>query len=568
MTRVACAVYTRKSSDEGLEKEFNSLDAQREACNAYITSQRHAGWVAVRDLYDDGGLSGGTMERPALKRLLADIKSGKVKVVVVYKVDRLTRSLADFAKIVDVFDAHGASFVSVTQQFNTTTSMGRLTLNVLLSFAQFEREIAGERIRDKIAASKAKGMWMGGTIPLGYDVKDRKLVINATEADTVRLIFRRYAELESVTLLQAELKRQGHLSKRREGAGGKLTGGCPFSRGILYLTLQNQLYRGKIAYEGHIYPGQHEAIVNEDLWLIVQQKLAANRRARSLAVSTQAPSLLSGLIYDSDGQRMSPTHANKQGRRYRYYISGSLLGRGSPGPNTMRVPAAEVEGLVLDQIRQLIGAPQKLAESLMPLGLTTTELDQRLTSANRLTEGWLGMPSESQRELIQQIVQRVTLSVGQIELSIFLPGLMKALGGAARCTTENQPVLVLHVPAKLRRSGKGKRMLIGQVMPNTTDPSLVRLLQEAIAIRRVVLVDTKETLNEITARRKKSKGYLTALMRLSYLAPQIIDDILAGRQPPELSAKRLLRTSNTLPLAWSAQRAHLMPSEKLAKRTF
>ena len=557
MNRVACAIYTRKSSEEGLEKEFNSLDAQREACEAFIKSQKHAGWVAVRDLYDDGGLSGGTMERPSLRRLLADIKAGKVQVVVVYKVDRLTRSLADFAKIVDVFDAHRASFVSVTQQFNTTTSMGRLTLNMLLSFAQFEREIAGERIRDKIAASKAKGMWMGGTIPLGYDVKDRKLVINTAEADTVRMIFERYTELGSVTLLEAELKRLGYLSKRRESAGRRVPGGRPFSRGILYLTLQNHLYRGEIAHKGNVYPGQHKPIVDLETWSIVQQKLATNRRARSLALNAEEPSLLAGVIYDGDSQRMSPTHANKRGRRYRYYISASLLGRGTPGPNTMRVPAGEVEGLVLDRIRQLIGSPQQLAQAFDPLGLATTELDQRLKSASGVARRWLGMAGETQRELIRQIVQRVTLSVVQIELTITLSGLMIALGGAAKRSTVNQPVLVLQIPATLRRSGKGKRIVIGDVVPNTVDPSLVRLLQEAIANRRVVLADTKETLNEITARRKKSKGYLTALMRLSYLAPQIIDDILAGRQPPELSAKRLLRTSNTLPLEWSAQRAHL-----------
>jgi DNA invertase Pin-like site-specific DNA recombinase len=256
---IRCAIYTRKSSDEGLEQEFNSLDAQREACEAYITSQRHAGWVAVPDMYDDGGLSGGTMERPALRRLLIDIKAGKVQIVVVYKVDRLTRSLADFAKIVDVLDAHDASFVSVTQQFNTTTSMGRLTLNMLLSFAQFEREIAGERIRDKIAASKAKGMWMGGTVPLGYDVHERKLVVNAAESETVRLIFQRYAELGSVALLRAELDRRNIRSKRREGAGGKLAGGQKFSRGALYLMLQNRLYRGEVAHKDNVYSGQHDA---------------------------------------------------------------------------------------------------------------------------------------------------------------------------------------------------------------------------------------------------------------------------------------------------------------------
>src|SRR6201984_662335 len=280
---IRCAIYPRKSSDEGLEQEFNSLDAQREACEAYIVSQRHAGWVALANLYDDGGLSGGTMKRPALKRLLADIKASKVHIVVVYKVDRLTRSLADFAKIVDVLDAHNASFVSVTQQFNTTTSMGRLTLNMLLSFAQFEREIAGERIRDKIAASKKKGMWMGGNVPLGYDVKDRKLVVNETEATTVRMIFRRYAELGSVALLKAELDRLGIVSKRREGARGALSGGKRFSRGALYLMLQNRLYRGEVAHKDQIYPRPHEAIEPE-YWQAVQNRLAAGRHERSLAV--------------------------------------------------------------------------------------------------------------------------------------------------------------------------------------------------------------------------------------------------------------------------------------------
>jgi len=347
-----CAIYTRKSSDEGLEQEFNSLDAQREACEAYVTSQRHAGWIALPEMYDDGGLSGGTMERPALQRLLADIKARKVQIIVVYKVDRLTRSLADFAKIVDVLDAHDASFVSVTQQFNTTTSMGRLTLNMLLSFAQFEREIAGERIRDKIAASKAKGMWMGGNVPLGFDVKDRRLVVNETEAATVRLIFRRYAELGSVALLKAELGRLGVVSKRREGAGGALSGGKCFSRGALYLMLQNRLYRGEVAHKDQIYPGQHEAIIDPELWQIVQDRLAANRQERSLAASAEAPSLLAGLIADADRTPMTPTHATKRGRRYRYYVSASLLASERPRANGgIRVPAGDIEGLVLDRLR-------------------------------------------------------------------------------------------------------------------------------------------------------------------------------------------------------------------------
>jgi site-specific DNA recombinase len=300
---IRCAIYTRKSSDEGLEQEFNSLDAQREACGAYIVSQRHAGWIALSDMYDDGGLSGGTMERPALKRLLEDIQAGKVQIVVVYKVDRLTRSLADFAKIVDIFDAHNASFVSVTQQFNTTTSMGRLTLNMLLSFAQFEREIAGERIRDKIAASKRKGMWMGGNVPLGYDVRDRKLIINEADAATVRVIFRRYAGLGSVALLRAELDLLGIVSKRREGAGGELSGGKRFSRGALYLMLQSWLYRGNVARKEKIYPGQHQAIIESELWQTVQDRAGEHVRASFLREDER-----------EELRTLAPTGAARRGR--------------------------------------------------------------------------------------------------------------------------------------------------------------------------------------------------------------------------------------------------------------
>ncbi len=274
--RVRCAMYTRKSSEEGLEQEFNSLDAQREACRLYVRSQKHEGWQALPQLYDDPGFSGGNMERPALKRLLADIAARKIDVVVVYKVDRLTRSLADFAKIVEVFDANAVSFVSITQAFNTTTSMGRLTLNVLLSFAQFEREVTGERIRDKIAASKKKGLWMGGQPALGYDVKDRKLVVNETEADTVRAIFRRYLDLGSVRELKIALDAEGVVSKQRTAANGSAYGGQSFSRGALYQLLQNRVYIGQIVHKGAAYPGEHPQIVDEELWRQVQEKLEAN----------------------------------------------------------------------------------------------------------------------------------------------------------------------------------------------------------------------------------------------------------------------------------------------------
>jgi site-specific DNA recombinase len=292
-----CAIYTRKSSEHGLEQDFNSLDAQREASEAYIKSQAHEGWRLIKTHYNDGGLSGGTLQRPALQSLLADIRARKIDVVLVYKVDRLTRSLADFAKLVELFEAHGVSFVSVTQQFNTTTSMGRLTLNVLLSFAQFEREIAGERIRDKFAASRRKGMWMGGTIPLGYDVRDRKLIMNEAEAATVRVIFQRYLTLGCVSRLQVELDRKGVRSKQRILISGRVLGGCSFGRGALYHLLRNRIYRGEVVHKGIAYPGEHEPILNEELWNDVQARLSGNL-ARRRQARVESGALLGGLIFD------------------------------------------------------------------------------------------------------------------------------------------------------------------------------------------------------------------------------------------------------------------------------
>ena len=314
-----CAIYTRKSSEEGLEQDFNSLQAQREACEAYIASQKHEGWIVLSTCYDDGGVSGATLERPALQRLLADVEAGRIDTIVVYKVDRLTRTLSDFSRLVEIFDRKDVSFVSVTQQFNTTTSMGRLTLNVLLSFAQFEREVTGERIRDKIAASKRKGMWMGGNPPLGYDVKDKKLIVNKAEAETVRSIFRQYREIESVRELRDRLAAEGVTSKRRRMRDGRVIGGKPINRGALYHLLHNRLYRGEMVHKDKAYPGQHEAIVDEALWDEVQATLAANTNGERRE-GTRQPSLLTGLVVDEQGEGLSPSHAVKKGRRYRYYV--------------------------------------------------------------------------------------------------------------------------------------------------------------------------------------------------------------------------------------------------------
>src|SRR5438094_1281065 len=306
-SRKRCAIYTRKSSEEGLEQEFNSLQAQSEACEAYIRSQRHEGWALARTRYDDGGFSGGNIERPALQRLLADIQGGRIDIIVVYKVDRLTRSLADFARLVEIFDAQGVSFVSVTQQFNTTSSMGRLTLNVLLSFAQFEREVTGERIRDKIAASKKKGMWMGGNVPLGYDANERTLVINPAEAETVRRVLALYRELGCVRRVKEEADRLGLSTKRSTTAGGTERGGKPFSRGHLYTLLANPIYTGQIGHKGALHSGQHPGLIEDESWTAVRKQLAGNARDHRSKTKAAEPSLLAGLMVDASGERLLPS---------------------------------------------------------------------------------------------------------------------------------------------------------------------------------------------------------------------------------------------------------------------
>ena len=354
--KLNCAIYTRKSSDEGLEQSFNSLDAQREACEAFIKSQKHEGWNLLSTAYDDGGYSGGSMERPALQKLMGDVQAGKVQIIVVYKVDRLTRSLADFAKMVELFDKQGVSFVSVTQQFNTTTSMGRLTLNVLLSFAQFEREVTGERIRDKIAASKAKGMWMGGVVPLGYEPKDRTLVPIPEEAEQVQHIFKRYQALANVWDLQDELKRDGIRSKRRILKDGRETGGKIMTRGMLYHLLQNPLYIGQIRHKNKTYSGQHEAIVPMELWTSVQDKLSGNRIERKHKVR-KSQSLLTGLLFDENKEPITPTSTIRDGRRYRYYV----LARMTQG-NTkrrLRIPAGELEEIILNNLKKHLEEPNR-----------------------------------------------------------------------------------------------------------------------------------------------------------------------------------------------------------------
>ena len=415
--RQRCAIYTRKSTEEGLEQEFNSLDAQREACEAYTASQKAEGWVLLRDRYDDGGFSGGTLERPALKRLLADIEAGLIDVVVVYKIDRLSRSLMDFAKLVEVFDRCGVTFVSVTQSFNTTTSMGRLTLNILLSFAQFEREVIGERIRDKFAASRKRGMWMGGFVPLGYDVKDRKLVVNEGEAALVRHVFERFIHLGSVTLVVRELQAEGRLTKR----------GKPFDKGIVYKLINNRVYVGEAVHKGTAYPGEHEAIIDRDTFDKVQAILASNGYARAAVTRSRTPALLRGLIFTETGRAMTPASTRKGSRLYRYYVStDAIRGRKPPGMTApLRLPADVVETAVVREIRRLVRTPEIVAQAVAAARRETPDVDERdvVAAVDRFTKVWSALFPAEQARIVKLLVERVTVTADGLAVDLRTDGL-------------------------------------------------------------------------------------------------------------------------------------------------
>ena len=413
--KLRCAVYTRKSTDEGLEKEFNSLEAQRAACEAYVASQRSEGWVLVHDRYDDGGVSGGTLERPALKRLLTDIEAGLVDVVLVYKVDRLSRSLMDFAKLVETFEAHEVTFVAITQSLNTTTSMGRLTLNMLLSFAQYERELIGERVRDKIAASRARGMWMGGPVPLGYRVENRKLVVDEAGAATVRRVFEGFAEIGSGSRLLPILAAEGHVTKT----------GRPFDKGALYKLLVNRVYIGEAVHKGQSFPGEHEAIISRDLWDRVHGILAESPRARGAKNRATATALLRGLLFGPDGRAMSPSHPRKQGRLYRYYVSQALLQGGTNDAPHRRLPAGEIEGLVMAQVRALLRQPEVVvgtwrAARAEAQDLTEAEVRDAL---GRLDPLWDELFPGEQERIVRLLVERVDLTDDGAQLRLNLEGL-------------------------------------------------------------------------------------------------------------------------------------------------
>jgi site-specific DNA recombinase len=428
--KLRCAVYTRKSSEEGLEQEFNSLDAQREACEAYVVSQRAEGWILVPDRYDDGGISGATLERAALKRLLADIEAHKVDVVIVYKIDRLSRALMDFAKLVEVFDRNEVTFVSVTQAFNTTTSMGRLTLNILLSFAQFEREVIGERIRDKFAASRRKGIWMGGWTPLGYDVKDRKLVITATEASLVRSIFLRFARATPPQQLIEQLAKEGALNKN----------GKPIDKGYLYRTLNNRVYLGEAVHKGTSHPGEHEPIIDRNLWDQVHALIDGSPQTRAKRPLGRSPALLKGLIFGPTGAAMTPSHTRKSGKLYSYYVTTDVLRYGSSAGAIRRVPAAQIDAAVVSQIRTMVRSPEIIVATWRAARQTIKGLTERQLRDDlyRFDELWSELFPAEQARIVQLLVDRIDISANGADITLRMEGLTSLVNDLRAATVHRK----------------------------------------------------------------------------------------------------------------------------------
>jgi DNA invertase Pin-like site-specific DNA recombinase len=565
MKKIRCAIYTRKSSEEGLDQTFNSLDAQREACLAYIESQRHEGWRALPTRYDDGGCSGGTMDRPALTQLLADVEARRVDTIVVYKVDRLTRSLADFARIVERLEAAGVAFVSVTQQFSTTSSMGRLTLNVLLSFAQFEREVTGERIRDKIAASKRKGMWMGGTIPLGYDLRERQLLINSEEADLVRLIYRLYLDLKCVHRLKRELDRRGMVSKVRVSQSGLRTGGKPFFRGALYCLLKNRLYRGEVAHRGMIYDGQHEAIVPLEVWEAVQALLSANNQAKRTGVYAKDPSLLAGLLYDDRGHRLTPIHTIRRGIRYRYYVSQAVLHQQPEQQGRVcRLPAHDIEQHITRQLEQWLANGQVLLEQLALPADDATIHARLLAGAKAWKDLWTRAPAHL-RAFLLAALRRITVEEATIQLAVSRSGVRAVLLRGkdnpvtmlkrTKSQEDHDDMIPLSMNVTLKRCARGIRLIVpGEAAAARTsqpNPTLITAVARAHVWHERLRSGETTSLRAIAREHGVSEGYVGRILRCVFLAPDLVEMILHGRQPPALTLARLL---HNLPLDWTEQR--------------
>jgi len=540
--RIRCAIYTRKSSEEGLDQDFNSLDAQHEACAAYVASQKAEGWVFVQTRYDDGGLSGGTLERPALRRLLADINAGAVDQIVVYKIDRLTRSLSDFAKIVDQLDAAGASFVSVTQSFNTATSMGRLTLNMLLSFAQFEREVTAERIRDKIAASKKKGLWMGGTVPFGYQPAGRSLKIDETEAPIIRHIHALHLDLGSVRAVAERAEEFGYRTRLRPSTSGTTTGGTPFSRGHIYQILTNPLYAGRIRHRDKVYEGQHPAIIDPATWDALQERLsaeAARARGRSNAVER---SPLVGKLFDETGDRLTPSHSQKNGKRLRYYISRRLVtARRQKHADAWRLPARELENGIARVIRDHLRNPTVITDLIR--NLTASEIPNLQEKLLRVSNVFA---PDGSADAWAPLLRRADIQQGSIQIRLD----RKVLTERLSITPGRIEDAARHITAsfQMQRRGVEARIVIGTATPQV-DPVLAK--NTLTAQRWYAAVKAGSSFGDLATREKTTTSRIQQMIGLAFLAPRLLDQVAAGNQPVSFTSEWFKRRQ--LPPDWGEQ---------------
>ena len=582
LNSIPCAIYTRKSSEEGLEQNFNSLDAQREACEAYVLSQKAEGWKALPIMYDDGGFTGGNMARPGLKKLMTDIEAKKIKIVVVYKVDRLTRSLADFAKMVELFDEYGVSFVSITQQFNTTSSMGRLTLNVLLSFAQFEREVTGERIRDKIAASKAKGMWMGGIPPIGYKVKNKTLIVDESSAELVREIYQGYLALGNVRLLKEDLARRERKTPKRISRRNGQSGGLPFSRGHLYRILSNPIYIGQVAHRENTYPGQHLAIIDRTVWDAVQIKIIENHNGNKTKCFAANSGLLAGLVYGNDGEPLLSIHSRKKlkthksatyntagYKQYRYYVSRKLLvGIKEHAQQAMRIPAEELELAVIGRIVAFLKDGVGLLKVTEEHGLDdTTATHAVLNSAHKIAQ-LLESPEKPSYEsdtirLLNNLVSKVIVRTHEIEINLTLGFLIRQSKATSHASVDawtgfdwNNLVHTIILPVTLQRTGLAMKVIIDAPehrIARKVDAKMVKALCRAYQWLGQLTTGKVRSMQDIAIKEQLEGTYISPIIQLAFLAPDITKAILTGTQPETLTLAKLMK-SIPIPIDWKEQR--------------
>lgn len=560
--KLRCAVYTRKSTGEGLEKDFNTLEAQRESASAYIASQKSEGWIELVDQYDDGGFSGGTLERPALKRLIEDVESGYVDIVVVYKIDRISRSLSDFCKLVEVFEKHKVTFVSVTQSFNTTTSMGRLILNILLSFAQFERELGSERVRDKVALSRAKGMWMGGMVPLGYDLVDKRLVINPLEASQIVDIFNQYGLCPSMTSLIAHLDRQGSVTKSWVNKTGEKRGGLPFKRATLTHILSNPVYVGVAVHKDLRHPGQHEPIIDQETFDEVQSQVSAKtaeEKAASVVRAESASGLLRGLLYGAEGYAFVPTYTGKGPKQYRYYVNSLSVKRSGADCEVRRLPAGLADQLVVDEVRALL-QDRSVCDSAVKTMLETdsqiTEQQARSVMSN-LDTVWITMQPTQQALVIQALIERIDVRADALVIRWRDGGtdelMRNALG--VKPSNSNRPVTtvpttVIALAAAPRRP-QHRRTPVVKVDAPAPDPTMLRLIAKATDLNELFEKRDYPNFERLANETKLDRSTATRMSRVAWLSPRIKRSIVAGTQPLSLAAIDLMRWP--FPDSWAAQ---------------